>query len=89
MFAGAIGGLLAFDLTDFRYRLRFSASDEERRVVERRHLLRVSFLSVLGVGLASWAMWLKLQFNFDWALLLAVVAAFGIVQLVVWLRKRG
>ncbi len=89
MFAGAMGGLLAFDLTDFRYRLRFSASDEERRVVERRHLLRVSFLAVLGTGLASWAMWLKLQFNFDWALLLAVVAAFGIMQLVIWLRKRG
>lgn len=89
MFAGAIGGLLAFDLTDFRYRLRFSASDEERRVVERRHLLRVSFLALLGVGLASWAMWLKLQFNFDWALLLAIVAVFGIVQFVIWLRRRG
>jgi cyanate permease len=44
---------------------------------------------VLGVGLASWAMWLKLEFNFDWALLLAIVAVFGIMQLVVWLRKRG
>ena len=36
MFAGAIGGLLAFDLTGFRHSLRFALTDEERRIVERR-----------------------------------------------------
>ncbi|MBI2758092.1 MAG: hypothetical protein HYX49_05385 [Chloroflexi bacterium] len=89
MFAGAIGGLLVWDLTDFRYRLRFSASDEERRAVERRHLLRVTFLALLGLLLASLAMILKFQFNFEWALLLAIVAALGILQMAVWLRKRN
>ena len=89
MFAGAIGGLLAWDLTDFSYRLRFTASDEEWRGFEMRHLVRISCLAMLGFGLASLAMLVKFQFNFDWALLLAIVAAFGIVQLVVWLRKRS
>jgi len=88
MFAGAIGGLLAWDLTDFSHRLRFAASDEERRAFEMRHLVRISMLAMLGFGLASLAMLLKFQFNFDWALLSAIVAAFGILQLVVWLRKR-
>ena len=87
-FAGAIGGLMAWDLTDFSYRLRF-ATDEERRGFEMRHLVRVSILALLGFGLASLAMLIKFQFNFDWALLLAIMAAFGIVQLVAWLRKRN
>ncbi len=89
MFAGAIGGLMAWDLTDFSNRLRFAASDDEWRRFELRHLVGISLLAMLGFGLASLAMLIKFQFNFDWALLLAIVAAFGILQLVVWLRKRS
>lgn len=86
MFAGAIGGLLAFDLTYFWDQIRFVNSDEERRGLERGHLLRITCLTILGMALASLAMLVKLQFTFDWALLLAIVAAFDIVQLV-WLRQ--
>src|SRR5512143_806376 len=55
MFAGAIGGLLAWDLTYFEYRLHFVASDEERRAMEGRHLVRVSALALLGFFFASLA----------------------------------
>ncbi len=89
MFAGAIGGLVAWDLTYFRYRLRFTASDEERRYLEERHLVRISLIALVGFGLASLAMLLKLQFNFEWALILAIVAALGIAQLVSWFRKKS
>ena len=89
MFAGAIGGLMAWDLTDFRYRERYAASNEERRAMESRHLLRLSIVALLGFGFASVAMILKFQFNFEWALVLAVVAVLGITQLVSWFRKRG
>lgn len=88
MFAGAIGGLLAWDLTYFRYRLRFAASDQETRGMEKRHLVIVSTLALLGFGLANFAMALKFQFNFEWALFSAVVAALGITQLITWFRKR-
>jgi hypothetical protein len=88
MFAGAIGGLLAWDLTYFRFRQRFAASDEERRATGKRHLFRISFLALLGFALANAAMALKLQFNFEWALLSAIVAALGITQIVSWLRKK-
>lgn len=89
MFGGAICGLLAWDLTYFRYRQRFAATDEERRLVEARHLLRISILAVLGFVLASLAMVVQLQFNFEWAALLAVVAALGLRQIIIWFRKRG
>ena len=88
MFAGAIGGLLAWDLTYFRHRLRFAGSDAETRGMEKRHLVIVSFLALLGFGLANFAMALKFQFNFEWALFSAVVAALGITQLITWFRKR-
>jgi hypothetical protein len=89
MFAGAMGGLLAWDLTDFRWRQRFAASNEERRVVERRHLLRISLVALLGFGLASWAMAVKLQFNFEWAALLAIVVGVALIQVIGWFRRRG
>lgn len=89
MFAGAIGALMAWDLTYFRYRQHFVASEEERRKAERRHLVRLSTLALLGFLLASLAMAVKLQFDFQWALLLALVATLGITQLVTWYRKRG
>jgi hypothetical protein len=89
MFAGAIGGLLAFDLTGFRDSLRFALSDEEQRVVETRHLRRISLLTMVGFGLANLAMIVKLQFSLEWALLSAIVAALGIPQLIAWFRKRS
>lgn len=88
MFAGAICGLLAWDLSDFQYRQRFAASDSERRSLETRHLLRISVVALLGFGLASLAMAVKLQFTFEWALVLAVVAALGLMQMISWFRKR-
>ena len=88
MFAGAIGGLFAWDLTYFRYRQRFVPLDEEQRALQERHLTRISFLALLGFGFANAAMLLKFQFNFEWGLLSAVVAALGFTQLVSWFRKR-
>jgi hypothetical protein len=89
MFAGVIGGLLAFDLTDFRYSLRFSASDDERRIVENRHLPRITLLVTLCMLLASLAMQVKKQLTFEWALLLGIIAVFGTIQVVVRFRRRG
>ena len=89
MFAGAIGGLLTFDLTLFWNRIRFIDSDDERRGLESRHLVRISLFVLVGFGLASLAMIVKIQFSFEWALLSAIIAAFAITQLVVWFRKRS
>lgn len=89
MFAGAIAGLLAWDLTDFRYRLRFAANDAERRAVEVRHLGRSALLGLLGFALASLAMAVKLQFNFEWAVVLAVISVVGLLQLVSWFRRHN
>jgi len=89
MFAGAIFALLAWDLTYFRYRQRFAASDAERRSVELRHLFRISLLGILGFGLASLAMMMQLQFSFAWIAFMTLAVALGLTQIIRWFRNRG
>ena len=89
MFTGAILALMAWDLTDFQYRERFAASDEEKSASEMGHLQRISVLALLGFLLASVAMGLKLQFNFEWAALFVLVTALSLMQIIRWFRRRG
>jgi hypothetical protein len=89
MFAGAILGLVAWDLTDFRYRQRFAATDAERRSVELRHMLGLSVITILGFGLASMAMLAQIGLNFDWAVFLVIVLTLAVSQIIRWFRNRG
>jgi hypothetical protein len=89
MIAGALGGLFAWDLTDFERRLRQAAPGDDRGGLEARHLARLGLVALAGLGSASVAMAVRLQFSFEWALLLGIVAAAGFLQLAGWLRSRG
>jgi hypothetical protein len=44
---------------------------------------------LLGFGLASLAMVAKLQFNFEWAVVLMLVTALGLIQIIGWFRNRS
>jgi hypothetical protein len=88
MLAGAIGGLLAWDLSDFRRHTRFALDIADLPELERRHLARVTIVTLLGLGLASISMAVRVEFTFEWIMLLTVVAVLGVMQLVGWLLKR-
>ena len=87
MFAGGIFALIAWDMTDFRQRLRGMANDNETRGLERRHLARISLLAFIGMALASIAMLVRVQFTFEWRVLLVIVSLLGLGQLVGWFRR--
>lgn len=87
MFAGGIFALFAWDMTDFRQRLRGMAKDDDTRGLERRHLARISLLAFIGLFLASIAMLVRMQFTFEWSALLVIVTLLGLGQLVSWLRR--
>ena len=87
MFAGGIFALFAWDMSDFRLRLRLMAKDDETRGLERRHLLRISLLALFGMSLASITMLVRMQFSFEWKALLVIVILLGLSQLVGWLRR--
>ena len=88
MLLGALGGLLAWDISDFARRLSFAAPRDDIRGMERRHLARIGIVAALGLGLA----WLSvvIQINrlaFEVAVGLVLLAALGLTRLVVRLRK--
>ena len=88
MLAGTIGGLLAWDLSDFMRRIRFAADITDLPGLERRHLARITIVTLLGLGLASISMIVRVEFTFEWIMLLTVIVVLGITQLVGWLRRR-
>jgi len=87
MISGALGALLAWDLTDFMRRLRFAPLMDDLRALERRHLTRLTLVTVVGIALASIAMLVRVEFSFEWVMLLTLVAVVGVTQLVSWLRR--
>lgn len=88
MAAGSVFALVAWDLTDFRRRLRFSAIDDDTLGMERRHLARLTLLILIGLTLVSLALFLQIKFTFEWGVFLVIVAVFGLVQLIGWFRRQ-
>jgi hypothetical protein len=89
MISGALGALLAWDLTDFMRRLRYAPLLDDLRALERRHLARLTLVTLVGVLLASIPMLVRLEFTFEWIMLLTLVAVLGVTQLVSWLQRRN
>ena len=88
MFAGVLFSLAAWDLAGFRDRMQFASAGNDMPGMERRHLLRLGLLSVVGIILASLPVFVRWRFNFEWLILLALLAALGLSQLVLWFRQR-
>ena len=85
LFAGAIFALFAWDISDFRNRMRIIARGENTQGMERRHIARISLLSLIGLFFASIVMFVRGQFNIEWGALLVVITLLGIGQLASWL----
>lgn len=89
MISGALGGLMAWDLADFKRRLRFVPAGDDIRGLERRHLARLTIVAVAGAILASIAIYARVGFTFEWGIVLTLIAVLGLTQLVAWLRRGG
>jgi len=88
MLLGALGGLLAWDLSDFARRLSYAAPMDDTRSMERRHLERVGIVAALGFGLALLSIFIHIQrLAFEVAVGLVLLAALGLTRLVIGLRR--
>jgi hypothetical protein len=56
--------------------------------MERRHIARLSLLSLIGIFIASITMLLRATFTNEWKVLLVIVIVLNLAQLIVWFRKR-
>jgi hypothetical protein len=87
MFAGVLFPLVAWDLSAFHERMQL-ADVVDMPAMEKRHLVRLGILTVVGILLALLPMAIHWKFGFGWLVLLTFVAAFGFAQLVLWIRQR-
>jgi hypothetical protein len=88
MLLGAVGGLLAWDLSDFSRRLNSASPMDDIRAMELRHLERVGIVAALGLGLALLSVFLRFErLAFEVAVGLLLLAALGLTRLVIGLRK--
>lgn len=88
MAAGAVFALFAWDMSDFRQRMRFISQDDDARGMERRHIARLSLLTLLGLIFLSIASVLQFKFTFEWGVFLVIVILIGLAQLVGWFKKQ-
>jgi len=88
LFSGTVFALFAWDMTDFRQRMRDIAIDENLHAMERRRVARITFFSFIGLFFASMMLMLvRGKFTLEWGALLVVVILFGVAQLVSWLKR--
>ena len=85
---GALFALLVFDLSDLVRRSRLASPEDDIRGIERRHLIRLTLVIVLGGCLVFAALALYLQLAFEWTVVLIFVVILGIGRLVNWFQKK-
>ena len=88
----AVGGVLcvlaAWDLEHFSRQLVFANAENGQPLIERQHLLQLGVVLGLGLGISVLSQSIRIVFNFEWAVVLAVVTFAGISSLVGWLRNK-
>jgi hypothetical protein len=87
MIAGAMLALFAWDLSEFRQRLRFAARDDDLPGLERRHIARLSLVVMTGMILTSISLAVRVKFTFEWTVFLVLLALLGLSQLTAWFGK--
>ncbi len=74
--------LAAWDLDGFAQRLVFAGPEDNPQQLEQEHITRLNLVVLLGVGLNLLSQTIRYKFGFEWALLLAILAFYGIGTLV-------
>lgn len=87
LIAGALGGLLAWDLAGLNRRLKLAAASDDLSAIRRRHLAWLGLAAGTGLLLASGAMLIPVQVSFGWIVVLALVVILGMAKLVSWLHQ--
>ena len=86
-FAGALGALLSYDLSNFRLRLRYASQTEDTKLLQRVHFTRLSLMTLLGLALSTLTIFWQAEFTFEWGVFLMLAGVWGVSLLVGWVRK--
>jgi hypothetical protein len=80
--------LAAWDLDNFSRRLAYASAEDHPASIEREHLLWVGLVLLLAAALSYLSPSIRIETNFERAVLLVIVMFAGIGALVGWLRRK-
>jgi len=89
LISGALLGLLAWDLSEFHNRLRMASPEDDTASLEKRHLLRLFAIALVGGCLCTFALIIHLNPSFEWMVILVFFTVWGIGRMVDWLLKNS
>jgi hypothetical protein len=89
MLAGVVAALSAWDLDHFAQRLKRAGWVEGTCALEHRHLRRLLAVDGLGFLLGAVALGIRIPFGFGVALVLGLLAMWGLSRAVGFLRREG
>jgi hypothetical protein len=82
LFAGGFLALAGWDLTDFYTRLQMANPEDDQGSLQRRHLLRLGPVLVIGLVLVLVAVNIHLIIPFSWMVLGSLAVALGLGKLI-------
>jgi len=88
MFAGVLGALFAWDLSEFKHRLTTSAPDGTAAVIQR-HLIRLGLISGLGLVYSLLRMFYWWTIYTDGLAYLSMLSAVGVSLVWGWARREN
>ncbi len=86
LFTGLVSGLVAWDLTNFHYQLRF-VEKEDLAQMERAHMERLGLFLGIALLLGAGSIVLQARLTFEWVAFLVLLCVWGLSRMVKWLRK--
>jgi hypothetical protein len=82
MFSGLLFGFLAWDLAEFKVRLKQAAKEDDIPGFEKHHFIRLGLVWAAGIGVLLLTRVIRLGFSFEVAALLVLAGVWGISKLV-------
>ena len=89
MLLGIIGALATWDMENFQQRMGVVESVEHRELMERKYLQRLLIIEGSGAIFTLAAVSLTVNFSFSSALLLGLLAMFGLSRTIGFLRRES
>lgn len=86
MLAGALGAYLAYDLSKFSLRIRYTALREDTALIMRVHLTRVALMTLLGLSLSTAVLIWQNQLDLSWGIFLGIVFLWWMGVMIIWRR---
>jgi hypothetical protein len=89
MLGGVLAALSAWDLDHFAQQLRSVEQDERTPLLERRHIVRLLLVDVVGLLVTGAAFRIDLEFGLGIAFLLGLLAIVGLSRTISFLRRES